>query len=445
MNKVEITSFVSILSQYFSFPNDFTPMNNNFSENTGNLQFSSIKVTAYCFTRLMDLIFKRIEKAHPNILKQGIGQVYGFGNYNSNQPSIKKELEAISGIFVNGKYLYDKSREIKSGKPIITINRPYHALVFEYLGYEDAKEFALKAIQDNQERQTQLNLLSDKKEAKPHYYISYHYGEYKEIVKAQVVVTSDWKTVQYKYIYPNTNGGYDEFLYYGSIKKRADAIHTQTRTLMDGKMVQGGENILYIGYGDPGKSKFILGVFSAFDINNRLIAGKIIHEKCNSKEEMVSKSMQQRIPGYIAQELRNKRIENDIVIPNDKLEISQKSPYYLTYERLAGQYTFSFNQDDKPISKIIITLDPDTFKISPVTTGTLINKDSINLIQNGSIFHLHLEMSGLTSFVYLDIYVKTYYFNNINSDITGVFSGIDFENRLLSGEVSIAFTSMFNE
>ena len=112
------------------------------------------------------------------------------------------------------------------------------------------------------------------------------------------------------------------------------ALHVQTRTLMEGRMVQGGENILYFGYGDPSKSKFILGVYSAFDINNRLIAGKLIYERCSSKEEMERRSQERKFPGYIAQEIRNERIENEINIPDNKLEISEKGPYYSTYQKL---------------------------------------------------------------------------------------------------------------
>jgi len=208
---------------------------------------------------------------------------------------------------------------------------------------------------------------------------------------------------------------------------------------MDGKMVDSGENILYIGYGDPSKSKFILGVFSAFDINNRLIAVKSIHEKCESKEEMELISKTKKVPGYIAQELRNKRIENDIHIPNDKLEISHLSPHYITYEKIAGKYRFSFSDLKSELSDLHISIHPDTYKITSLVEGVMINSDHFELIQNGSVLHFSFKMTGLASFIQLDIYVKTYYLHKEMDEVKGVFSGVDLENRLVSGEVMIVY------
>ena len=403
---------------------------------------STLHVTAYCLNVLMDEILKKLERTYPSILQSGISQIYGFGNYNEKSPNLKAELESISGVFVNGKYLYDKKREVLSGKPIIKLNRPYKHLLFEYLGFENVATFIDKHVNDTEERSKQLELISSPEKSQTHYYVSYHFGEYKEIVKAQVIVKDNWKTLEYKYIYHQDDGSIKTFIYYGDIKKRADALHIQTRTFVDGKMVPGGETILYIGYGDPAKSKFMLGVFSAFDINNRLIAVRAIHEKCTTAEEMIKRSLEKKTPGYIAQEIRNQRLENEIHIPNDKLEISSKSPYYLTYEKITGEYNFSFDTKDNDLFDISVRIDPDNFKISSLIPGVLINKDEIELIHNGSVLNLKLKLSGLASFLQLDIYVKTYYLSETSKVVKGIFSGVDFENRLVSGDVIINFKSL---
>jgi len=39
--------------------------------------------------------------------------------------------------------------------------------------------------------------------------------------------------------------------------------------------------------------------------------------------------------------------------------------------------------------------------------------------------------------LYLDIYVKTYSLIELEKHAQGVFSGVDFENRLVAGQVSI--------
>ncbi len=407
----------------------------NFDEST------TLSLTAHSFELLLNAVLDRFSSKYEGATRYGLSQIFGFGNYNESLPNLKSELQQNAATFINGKYLYDKKRELQSGKPYIKLTRPYKHLLFAYLGYNDVISFIDDRISDPEEKQKQLNLLSINQKDEPFYYVSYHYGEYREIVKAQVIVRDNWKTVEYKYLYPQSDGSSKEFVYIGNIKKRADALHIQTKTLMDGKMVESGENILYVGYGDPGSSKFILGVFSAFDINNRLIACKIIHEKADSKEDMIALSKAKKIPAYIAQEIRNQRIENDINIPNNKLEISKKSPYYHTYEKVTGKYKFAFYENDDEIGTLDISIDPNSYKIKSSDPGILINKDEIDLLQNGSVLHFSFQMTGLSSFTQLQIFVKTYYLNDHAEKIKGVYSGIDLENRLRSGKVMINYKS----
>lgn len=402
------------------------------------IQKASLDLTAYCFEKLEECIFDKLNQSHPGILNSGVSQLYGFGSFQTNLPSLKSVLQNHSGISINGKYFYEKKRELKSGKSIININRNYARALIGYLGYQSATAFIEDQIDNQAELQKQLDLINNSQKNETYYYVSYHYGEYKEIVKSQVTIKDNWKASEYKYLYPGEHGRIEEYIYYGNIKKRADALHVQTRTLMEGRMVLGGEDILYVGYGDPSKSKFILGVFSAFDINNRLIVGKRIYERCSTKEEMVQRSLDKKIPGYIAQEIRNERIENEIKIPDNKLEISDKGPYYSTYENLAGEYKFNFDNQDSS-SNLSFVIDPDTFKITSLDSSVLINRDTFELIQNGSVVHFSFKLTGLTPLLQIDIYIKTYYLKSEKGLFTGVYSGIDIENRLVQGETKIHF------
>ncbi len=405
---------------------------------------STLQVSAFCFNVLMNCLLEKLEQTHPGILNKKVSQVYGFAGYDENQVSLKSELQKLTDSFINGKYLYDKKRELSSGKPFIKITKSYNYLLFEYLGYEDIYSFIETKILDVNEKQKQLDLLNRNEKEQNHYYVSYHFGEYKEIVKAQVTVKDNWKRIEYNYIYPQEDGSFKDFIYFGDIKKRADALHISTRTFLDGKMVPSGENILYIGYGDPAKSKYLLGVFSAFDINNKIIAAKFIHEKCRTLEEMQSRSLEKKTPGYIAQELRNQRLEIDNHIPNDKLEISSKSPFYLTYEKIVGDYHFQFDSEQSKVTELKIKIDPDTFKITSSIPGILISSDDIQLINNASILNLRLKLSGLSPFLQIEIFIKTYYLNDMTNKAKGKFSGIDFENRLVAGDCDINFKPVSN-
>jgi len=209
--------------------------------------------------------------------------------------------------------------------------------------------------------------------------------------------------------------------------------------MMDGKMIDGGEDILYLGYSEPGISTYMLGVFSAFDINNRVVAGKIIYEKCTSKAEMITKSMSPKIPAYIVQELRNVRIENDAIIPNDALEISAKSPYSITYGKIPGQYCFTLIRNEEVLGDFEFVINRNSFKILSLTTGVVITKDHFELMQNGTVIHFSFQLTGIALFTRLEAFFKTYYLNKGEQDIQGVFSGLDIENRLIHGDVKMDF------
>ena len=398
---------------------------------------NTLLLTSYCFKILLDGVLAQFIKTHPSASNSNVAQLYGFGNYDQNRPNLKKEFEKLSGGFINGKYLYDKSRELQTGKPVLKLNGFYKFVLFQYIGYDDVQAFTDHVIEDPQEKAKQLVLISSSGAAKTDYYVSYHFGEYKEVVKAQVTVLNDWKNMEYKYLYPQKDGTFKEFNYYGTVRKRADALHIRTKTLIEGKMVEGGENILYIGYGDPSRSAFILGVYTALDINNRVIAGKIIHEKCNSKEEMVAKSITSKIPAFIAQEIRNVRIENDAVIPNDQLEISHKSPYSITYEKIPGKYQFILLHQEEVLGDFSFSINKDTYKVTPSTSGVLVNKDNFELIQNGSVIHFSFQITGIALFTRLEVFIKTYYLIKTEKEAKGVFSGLDIENRLVHGVVKV--------
>ena len=106
-------------------------MSENHTLSTNNLQ-----LTAACFNTLLKALLNKLEKEHPGILKKSVSQIYGFAGYDEHLPSLKAALYKVSGLSVNGKYIYDKKRELTSGAPIIKINKPYNHLLFEYLDHK---------------------------------------------------------------------------------------------------------------------------------------------------------------------------------------------------------------------------------------------------------------------------------------------------------------------
>ena len=71
--------------------------------------------------------------------------------------------------------------------------------------------------------------------------------------------------------------------------------------------------------------------------------------------------------------------------------------------------------------------------------GLLIVKDNFELIQNGSVIHFSFHLTGITLFTKLEAFVKTYYLSKGEQDIQGTCSGLDIENRLISGEMKVEY------
>ena len=93
------------------------------------------------FRVLLHNVIQRFKDKHAINARYKDSQLYGFGNYNSEKPNLKNDLEQILKGYVNGKYLYNKYRELQSGKPIIKISREYKLLFFNYLGYKNIYTF----------------------------------------------------------------------------------------------------------------------------------------------------------------------------------------------------------------------------------------------------------------------------------------------------------------
>jgi len=408
-------------------------------ENIQKPEKNTLFITAYCFNILLDFVINQFNTKYNDLSLNKVTQLYGFGNYDNNKPNLREELEKLAGGFINGKYLYDKSRELQSGKPVLKLNGYYKVVLFRYIGYDNIRAFIEKEIHDINEKKKQLQLLSKITTDHTYYYISHHFGENKEIIKGQVTVFNARKNIQYKYLYPQKDGSIKEFLYHGTAVRRDDTLHIKTKTLIGGKMVEGGDEVLYIGHSEPWSSSFLIGTYSAYDIYNKTIAGKLIFEKVSSKDEMIKKSLDPKIPAYIVQEIRNKRIVNRGVVPDDYMEISPNSPYSITYEKIPGKYNLLLSQQGKELGNLKFTIDEHSFKVYPQDEGIWIEKDNIEIINKGSVIHFSFQFTGIALFSQLEIFFKTYYLNKGEKDIQGVFSGIDIENRLISGELNVVF------
>lgn len=80
------------------------------------------------------------------------------------------------------------------------------------------------------------------------------------------------------------------------------------------------------------------------------------------------------------------------------------------------------------------------YQIITLTENVYIEKDRIELLNKGSVINFRFSFSGIIALERVNIYFKTYYLKEGNNIQKGVFSGIDNENRLVNGNVLIAYS-----
>lgn len=400
----------------------------------------SLLLTSEYFKILIDKIHEEFLKRHRLKQLPKTFQLYGYGAFNENKPSLKSDFEALGSEFINGKYLYDKFREFEKGKPLIKLNHYYKTIILLFLGYQDYEEFLLENKTSDDEHDKQLTLLRTNDDDITYYYINYYFGEDNTILKGQSIISKNWKKIQHIFMYPLEDGTLREYYSHGNIKRQGDTLTIKTNTLSGDKYIDGASEIYYLGHRAPSNIKYLIGTYCTFDLFTNTVAGRSILEKCESKQEMEQKSKDPNIPPYIAMEIRNKRIVNPSVVPRHALELSNNSPYASLYGKLPGTYKVTFDFADGFKEKLKFKILKSNFEIVTLTDNVYIEKDRIELLNKGSVINFRFNFSGIIALERVNIYFKSYYLNNNSRNQEGVFSGIDNENRLVNGSLNVDFT-----
>ena len=400
---------------------------------------TSLVLTPEYFKVLLENIHKTFLNKHNLIKLPKAFQLYGYGAFNDDKPSLKHDFEHIGSEFINGKYLYDKSRELEKGKLLIKLNQYYRDIILLYLGYEDFKYFLEENKLSTNEYEKQYDLIYKDNQDITYYYLNYYFGEDDTILKGQTIISNNWKTIQHIFIYPLDDGTFREHYSNGNIKRQGDTITIKTNTLSGQRYIDGASEVYYIGHKSLSHINYLIGTYCTFDIFTNSVAGRSILEKCESKQAMEEQSKTPFIPAYIALEIRNKRIVNNSFVPRNALELSSNSPYASLYGKLPGTYSLTFNFDDGFKETLKFKILPTNYQIVTLTENVYIEKDRLELLNKGSIINFRFNFSGIIAFERVNIYFKTYYLKVGVGSQEGVFSGIDNENRLVNGSLVVNY------
>jgi hypothetical protein len=404
-------------------------------ENISNKENSeALTLTKQVFNILLDSIISHFKKSHSIQENYNNSQLYGFGNYDSEKPSLKKDLEFTLKGYVNGKYLYNKHREAVSGKPTIKINREYKTLYFNYLGFKGVKDFIESNLVSHQQKVRQQELLLKSSKLEDDYYVCYYFGENNRMNKGQVIIYNEWKSVEMIYVYVDDDEKKGIYTFHGTINQSENFAHFDTKYYTGNKKNEGANFIFFIGKSSPNERLYLVGTYSGFDKYDRAIAGKMILKKYNSKVAIEEEVSNKSFDPIICQELNKNRLVVESNIRRNPLMFSKKSPFSQVLMKSSGEYTFEFKIEENGYP-LKLKIEKYHYNIISLNDSIIIEDDSVSVINKGQILCLDFSLSGIFYLQKVSIYINALDF--INKNTIGNFNGVDINNNIISGYVSI--------
>lgn len=405
-------------------------------ENSKALISEQLALTKYCFDKLVIAIINRFKNKYKiEIIKDS--QLFGFGNYNAENPNLKSEFEKITKSYINGKYLYTKIRELKQGRPIIKINREYKYAFFKYLGYDSIESFLENEVLDEMELEKQLSLTQTAHFNEEYYYCAYYYGEDQKMTKGKLIIYNNWSNIDIRFVYFDEKDVKSEHFFYGIIKMSEDFMFIHTKYIVNHTKREGASFIFFTGKSTPSERNYLIGTYSGFDKYNRAIAGKMILKKFEDKKAMESEFATRDVHPLYTQELRRERIIVESNVPSTSSKISNNSPYASLFSNLSGNYLFTFYSDKEELYSLQLSIDSHNYNILSNDPNLIIANDNVKLINRAQNVYLDFEVLGVSYLQKVSMYIKMYYLMNPQNEIFGVFSGIDVNNNPINGNVKI--------
>lgn len=405
-------------------------------ENSNILISDQLTLTKYCFDKLITAIINTFKNKY-EIKIINDSQLFGFGNYDITKPNLKSEFEVITKNYINGKYLYNKNRELKQGRPVIKLNRDYKYTFFKYLGYDSIESFLENDVSDDMELEKQLSLIQTAHSNEEYYYCAYYYGEDQKMTKGKLIIYNNWSNIDIRFVYFDEKDVKSEHFFYGVIKMSEDFIFIHTKYIVNNTKMEGASFIFFIGKSNPSERNYLIGTYSGFDKYRRAIAGKIILKKFEDKKAMESEFATQYVHPLFTQELRRERIIVESNVPSTSSKISNNSPYASLFSILSGNYLFTFYSDKEELYSLQLYIDSHNYNILSNDPNLIIVNDNVKLINRAQNVYLDFEVLGVSYLQKVSIYIKMYTLMNPKNEVFGVFSGIDVNNNPINGNVKI--------
>lgn len=267
-------------------------------------------------------------------------QLYGFGNYDEEAPNLKSFITKQTGKWINGKYLYNKRREIDSShKTKIKIRRDYLSILIVAAGYKNYDDYVQNSSYISQDvREKEQGILEGKiKDDEVLYYVGYYVEDRRYYIKSKFTIYQ-MKSAAWEILYWERNHQPIMYTYFGKCVPTGDSALSFYFRKEDSSLNK--ECFVNLFYGNNMNNKpVLLGAYCGFDRSNHPVIGKLIFEQVANAEAQNEKVKSDEINPTFHHYLYSQRLEVDGILPHRDSDLAVSVNRLEIINFLIGSYT----------------------------------------------------------------------------------------------------------
>jgi hypothetical protein len=251
-------------------------------------------------------------------------QLYGFGDYSEKRPSLKGFITEITGQWINGKYLYNKIREVERGNSkYIKLRRDYLSLLILTAGYDNYTQYINNSpfisVDIQKEEGSNFNEAAEK-DIDALYYVGYYVEDRQYYIKSSFTIYK-MKTASWEILYWEGNLEPTFYTYFGKCVPTGESALSFYFSKENSSLNK--ECFVNLFYGNNMQSKpILLGAYCGFNRNNSPVIGKLIFEQVQDKEAQNLKVKSKDINPIFHHYLYSQRMEVESILPHKDSDLS---------------------------------------------------------------------------------------------------------------------------
>ena len=266
-------------------------------------------------------------------------QLYGFGSYDENRPSLKGFIIEITGQWINGKYLYNKIREIEKGNSKYTkLRRDYLSLLILTAGYDNYGQYLNNSpfISAEIRKEEGSNFNETLNDIDVLYYVGYYVEDRQYYVKSKFTIYK-MKTVSWEILYWEKKYEPTFYTFFGKCVPTGESALSFYFSKENSSLSK--ECFINVFYGNNMQTKpVLLGAYCGFDRSSNPVVGKLIFEQANDADEQNEKVRNKVINPIFHHYLYSQRMEVDGVLPHKDSDLSVSLNRLEIVKFLIGSY-----------------------------------------------------------------------------------------------------------